>query len=165
MKIAAIETILLEIPNVHKGPPSTVLGRVSRTLETLLVKVTTEDGMVGWGDAFAYRIGPATRAAIDQVIAPLAVGRDIAGPVPLAEDLRRQLHNLGRNGALSFGLSGLDIALWDIAGKAAGKPIHALLGGACKERVPCYASMLRYGVPDQVGRIAAEAAGRGYRIL
>jgi L-alanine-DL-glutamate epimerase-like enolase superfamily enzyme len=64
---------------------------------------------------------------------------------------------------VTFALSGIDIALWDIAAKAAGKPLHALLGGARRGRVPAYASLLRYGDPALVARNTAEAISRGYR--
>ena len=57
---------------------------------------------------------------------------------------------------MTFALSGLDIALWDIAAKAAGKPLHALLGGTKRDRVPAYASLLRYGDPALVARNTAE---------
>ncbi|HYF06484.1 MAG TPA: mandelate racemase/muconate lactonizing enzyme family protein, partial [Acetobacteraceae bacterium] len=81
----------------------------------------------------------------------------------LMTKLARRLHNFGRNGAVTFGLSAIDIALWDIAGRIAGQPLHALLGGAGRARVPAYASLLRYGDTGSVARNAAEAIRRGYR--
>ncbi|MCC7274322.1 MAG: mandelate racemase/muconate lactonizing enzyme family protein [Alphaproteobacteria bacterium] len=163
MKIATVEAIALRLPFRHDGPPTGFGGRVWTTLDTLLVKVETDAGITGWGEAFGFNCIPATKAAIETQIAPLAVGldaRDIAG---VARSLQRQLHNFGRNGPVTFGLSGLDIALWDIAGKAASLPLHRLLGGAGRERIPAYASVLRYGAPEAVGRVTAKAVGRGYR--
>jgi L-alanine-DL-glutamate epimerase-like enolase superfamily enzyme len=64
---------------------------------------------------------------------------------------------------VSFALSGLDIALWDIAGKVTGQPLAKMLGGQITERVPVYASLLRYGEPALVARNAARALERGYR--
>ena len=78
------------------------------------------------------------------MIAPIAVGRDAADIAGLHAEIQKRLHIFGRFGITAFALSGLDIALWDIAGKAAGKPLHALLGGAKRERLACYASLLRY---------------------
>jgi L-alanine-DL-glutamate epimerase-like enolase superfamily enzyme len=60
-------------------------------------------------------------------------------------------------------LSGIDIALWDIAGKAAGLPLYKLLGGSTRADLPAYASLLRYGEPESVARYTDEAIGRGYR--
>jgi L-alanine-DL-glutamate epimerase-like enolase superfamily enzyme len=69
---------------------------------------------------------------------------------------------MGRNGPVGFALSGIDIALWDIAGKQAGRPLHQQLGGGRRSRIPTYASLLRYGTPEFVARNAAAAAARGY---
>jgi L-alanine-DL-glutamate epimerase-like enolase superfamily enzyme len=77
--------------------------------------------------------------------------------------VQRRLHNFGRNGPIMYALSGLDIALWDIAGQRAGLPVHRLLGGAGAASVPAYASLMKYGDPDLVTRNSSEAAKRGYR--
>src|ERR1700720_1445273 len=69
---------------------------------------------------------------------------------------------MARHGPVSFALAGIDIALWDLVGKAQGVPLHRLLGGASRERIPTYASLLRYGNPDLVARFTQEAVGRGY---
>jgi L-alanine-DL-glutamate epimerase-like enolase superfamily enzyme len=71
---------------------------------------------------------------------------------------------MARNGPVQFALSGLDIALWDIAGKIAGKPVWQLLGGTeQKATIPAYASLFRLGKPDLVHRVAGKAVERGYR--
>ena len=90
------------------------------------------------------------------------MGREFAEVPAFMADLRRKLHAMGRHGPVSFALSGVDLALWDIAGKAQGVPLHRLLGGATRDRIPTYASLLRYGKPDLVGRYTQEAVGRGY---
>ena len=82
------------------------------------------------GEAFGFAVWPATRAAIDTLIAPLVIGRDERDMPALLADVQRKLHLLGRTGPVMFAISGLDIALWDIAGKAAGKSLADLLGGA-----------------------------------
>jgi L-alanine-DL-glutamate epimerase-like enolase superfamily enzyme len=69
---------------------------------------------------------------------------------------------MGRHGPVSFALAGIDIALGDLAGKIQGAPIHRLLGGATRDRIPTYASLLRYGKPDLVARYTAEAVAHGY---
>jgi L-alanine-DL-glutamate epimerase-like enolase superfamily enzyme len=71
----------------------------------------------------------------------------------------------GRGGVALHVISAVDMALWDLAGKAAGRPIHALLGGARVERVPVYASELMPDTPDEARRIAERFAAAGYRAL
>ncbi|BBK32260.1 L-alanine-DL-glutamate epimerase-like enolase superfamily enzyme [Stella humosa] len=163
MKIAAVETIVVRLPFRHDGPPSGFGGKIWTTMDTLLVKVETDAGITGWGEAFGFNCIPATKAAIDSQIAPLAIGEDAGDIAGTGRRLQHQLHVFGRNGPVTFGLSGLDIALWDIAGKVAGLPLHRLLGGGGRADLPAYASLLRYTDPDVVGRVSAAAAARGHR--
>ncbi len=163
MKIAAIETMLLRIPYRQNGPPTGFGGKVWTTLDTLLVRVDTDDGITGWGEAFGYNANEGTKATIDSLIAPLCIGRDPTAIAELMTDLQRKLHFFGRGGPVTYGLAGIDIALWDIAGKCAGLPLHRLLGGAARRRLRAYASLLRYGDPAVTAKLAAEAARRGYR--
>jgi D-galactarolactone cycloisomerase len=165
MKISRIETTLVKIPYRHGGPPTGFGGRLWTTLDTLLVRVDTDDGITGWGEAFGYNVNEATRAAIETLIGPLCLGRDANRIAEVGEDLQRKLHNFGRNGPVIYGLAGIDIALWDIAGKVAGQPLHRLLGSAGRLHLTAYASLLRYGDPQLVARITAEAVGRGYRYV
>lgn len=131
---------------------------------TLFVKVETDAGIVGWGEAFGFAVSPLTAVAIRDLLAPLCVGADPSDGPALVASLQKRLHNMGRYGPITFGLSGLDIALWDIAGKLAGKPVHALLGGAVRRRIPIYASLMRYGgEAELVARNAARAVARGHR--
>ena len=78
-------------------------------------------------------------------------------------DLQQKLHLFGRYGITIFALSGLDIALWDIAGKAAGLPLHRLLGGAGRDKLPAYASLLKYRDPEKVAARTKQAVEEGYR--
>jgi len=71
----------------------------------------------------------------------------------------------GRRGAAVHAISGVDIALWDIAGQVAGKPIHALLGGARRDRVKAYASTLMPDTPEEVRRIVAEQVAAGFHAV
>jgi L-alanine-DL-glutamate epimerase-like enolase superfamily enzyme len=96
------------------------------------------------------------------MIAPMCIGRDPLAIDSLMLDLQQKLHIFGRGGPVIFGLSGIDIALWDIAGKAAGLPLHRLLGGARSERLPCYASLIRYTQPAVVAANVARAVGQGF---
>jgi L-alanine-DL-glutamate epimerase-like enolase superfamily enzyme len=136
-----------------------------RSMDTLLVRVETEDGFVGFGEGFGFTLVETTQHALERLVAPPCLGaasHDIAG---LMRGLQRRLHNFGRNGPVTFALSAIDIALWDIAAQRAGRPLHALLGAAARPRVPAYASLLRYGVAEDVARNVAEALRRGYRAI
>jgi L-alanine-DL-glutamate epimerase-like enolase superfamily enzyme len=134
-----------------------------KTMDTLLVKVETDQGVHGWGEGFGFTLVDTTRDAIDRLIAPVCIGQDVRDIGTINRRLQKRFHNFGRNGPVTFGISAIDIALWDIAGKAAGKPLHALLGGAARDNIRAYASLLRYGNPEDVARNTAEAVRRGYR--
>jgi len=164
VKIKSIETILLNIPYSSGGPSDTEAwgGTAWRTADVLLVKVGTDTGITGWGEAFGYNVIPATRAAIDQILAPMCLGRDPLKIDVLMLELQQKLHIFGRSGPIIFGLSGLDIALWDIAGKAAGQPVHKLLGGARSPRLTCYASLVRYTDPKIVAHNVGRALEQGF---
>lgn len=97
------------------------------------------------------------------MIAPIAIGRDAGDIARLSHDLQQMLHLFGRYGITTFALSGLDIALWDIAGKAANLPLHRLLGGAGRDSLPAYASLLKYRDPERVAARVKQALEQGYR--
>jgi D-galactarolactone cycloisomerase len=163
MKITAVETMLVRIPYRQSGPPTGFGGKIWTTLDTLLVRVDTDAGVTGWGEAFGYNINEGTKATIDTLIAPLCIGRDAAAIGELTAELQKKLHLFGRGGPATYGLGGIDIALWDIAGKCAGLPLHRLFGGAARRQLRAYASLLRYHDPAVTAKLAAEAVERGYR--
>ena len=80
-------------------------------------------------------------------------------------ELQQCLHLFGRYGITMFALSGLDIALWDLAGKAAKLPLHRLLGGAVRKELPGYASLFRYSDPEVVAERTQAALNEGYRYV
>lgn len=167
MKIAHVETIWISIPFNHGGPSSGFFahGVNWNNLDTLIVKVETDTGLIGYGEAFGYACIPATKAALDHMIAPRVVGQDATRIAHITETLQRSLHNFGRYGPTLFAISGLDIALWDIAGKAAGLPLHRLLGGPAREKLPVYASLLRYRDPAAVSDRTHAAVNAGYKMV
>jgi L-alanine-DL-glutamate epimerase-like enolase superfamily enzyme len=165
MKITRVETIVLNLPMLIDGPTPMLGGRPRTSVDMLLVRIDTDAGITGWGEAFGHRIFHATRAAIDTLLGPMCVGRDPRAIQALGDELQRLLHGVGRNGPTIYALSGIDIALWDIAGKIAGLPLYRLLGGSARADLPAYASLLRYGAADAVARHTEEALGRGYRYL
>jgi D-galactarolactone cycloisomerase len=162
MKIVRVEAIPLSIP-CRYGAEGWSLGAGGwKALDFCLVRVDTDAGITGWGEAFSYSCRRAVAAAVRDMIAPIVVGRDAADIAGLHAEVQKRLHIFGRFGITVFALSGLDIALWDIAGKAAGKPLHALLGGARRDRLDCYASLLRYADAALVTRYCGQAAGEGF---
>ena len=164
MKIEKIETMVLRIPYTSGGPSDTQVwgGQAWQTADVLLVKISTDTGITGWGEAFGYNVIPATRVAIDQILAPMCIGRDPLAIETLTQEIQQKLHIFGRSGPIIFGLSGIDIALWDIAGKAAKLPVHQLLGGG-KPEITCYASLIRYSEPKLVAKNVERALGEGFR--
>jgi L-alanine-DL-glutamate epimerase-like enolase superfamily enzyme len=164
MKIVAIETSVVSTPFEMGGPPWIFAGKSWERLDILLVRVETEDGRVGWGEAFGHASVPSVRAALDDIVAPLYLGRDAGDADALTGEILQKVHLLGRNGPFVYAVSGVDIALWDIAGKRAGEPLHRLFGGGA-ERLQGYASLLRYGDAALVAANARAAYERGFRAI
>ena len=137
-------------------------------LDVVIVEVSTDAGITGWGDAFSYVCPRTTCTAVDEMIAPQARGQDApdaAGIPAFMEQIQRNLHLFGRYGITMFAISGLDIALWDIAAKTKGVPLHRLLGGGKRERIPAYASLLRIGKPEAIASECQAARRLGYSAI
>ncbi|MDV7144048.1 mandelate racemase/muconate lactonizing enzyme family protein [Tropicimonas sp. TH_r6] len=127
-----------------------------------LVEVETDEGVTGWGECFGPgTIALANKGIVEQVIQPMILGMD-----PLDRDvIWHKVYNLmrdhGQKGMPMQSLSGVDIALWDIAGKVAGLPVHKLIGGAHRTSVTAYGygMMLRpEPVAEMEARFVDEAA-------
>jgi galactonate dehydratase len=128
----------------------------------LLVRITTDEGLTGWGEASLHGAIQSVETAIAE-FSPHLIGQDPAGP----EQHWHRLYNAWRwrGGAVFMSaLSALDIALWDIEGKRLGVPVHRLLGGAHRERLRVYASHWISGTdtPQQAFEKAKEAVKRGF---
>ena len=165
MIITAVEAVPLAIP-FRYGAEGWKLGSGGwRALDFCLVRVETDAGVVGWGEAFSYSCRRAVAAAVRDMIAPIAVGREVSELAAIHAEIQKRLHIFGRFGITAFALSGLDIALWDLAAKSAGKPLHALLGGARRERIACYASLLRYADTKLLSQYCGKALDDGFRAI
>jgi L-alanine-DL-glutamate epimerase-like enolase superfamily enzyme len=171
VKITQLEAVHVAIPYDHWGPPTGFAGAVWPTLDFLLVRLDTDEGLSGWGESFGFGAIPATKACLEKLVAPLLVGRELegaAGVRPLMDSLKRPLHLYGRQGIAMYALSGVDIALWDLAGKTAGEPLHRLLAPTAtspRTELPAYASLLHYGDPADVARVTERALSEGYRLI
>lgn len=117
----------------------------SRT--AVVVKVTTDEGIVGWGEAGSSGT-PAIGMVIVSQFRPRLIGRDPFDIEVIWEDLYALTRDAGQKGTAIDAISGIDIALWDIIGKSVGKPLHKLLGGAFRSRIAAYATGLYYGTDD-----------------
>ena len=161
MKIVAFESILMTVPYRTSGGLQSIAGRPSAGLNILAVRLDTDEGVTGWGEAFGHGVSPATKTALDTLVAPLVLGRNPAGIDAMMLELQQTLHLFGRSGAVMYALSGVDIALWDIAGKVAGKSLNELLGGVARP-LPAYASLLRCSGPEAVAASCLKAREQGY---
>lgn len=127
-----------------------------------LVEVRTDEGTTGWGECFGPgNVAFANKGIVEKVVQPLILGKDPLDRDAIWHKVYNLLRDHGQKGMPMQALSGVDIALWDIAGRAAGMPLHKLIGGAHRTRVPAYGygmMLKRESVEDHVARFRDEAA-------
>src|SRR5438552_1319990 len=163
MKITRVEPIHLRLP--------TVTERCDGSQETLVVKVYTDAGIFGIGEVDSSAV--VARAII---LAPLShkicrgLAESVLGQDPFEID--RLVHRMyegsiyfGRQGAVIQAMSGIEIALWDIVGKATERPVYQLLGGAFRKQLRAYASILFGDTPAETERIGRELVKQGYKAV
>jgi len=157
MKIAELRIHVLKSPLTE--PFAFSQGWVRQRSATLL-EVVTDDGVVGWGEAFAQGLEPPEIAAavIEHALKPIVLGGDPLDTEVLWHRMYHMTRDYGRKGSVVAAISAVDIALWDIAGKVRGQPIHRLLGGAFRTRVQPYATgFYRIAGQGEATRLADEA--------
>ena len=164
MKITKVEAFHLAIPFEHGAPmPTHGAGGVRTRLESVYVRIDTDEGLSGWGECFGFACCPVTHFALQRIVRPMLEGRACDDIASLMHDMHRRVQSSGRNGPLIFALSGVDIALWDIAGKAQNLPIHRMLGSnGQRASVPAYASLMRLDTPRNVSKVCADVIERGF---
>jgi len=166
VKIVAVEPIALSVPFDDGGAGTGLMPQRWQALDIVLVRVRTDDGLTGWGEAFGYFCRRAVAAQVADLVAPALVGRDVSDPAALNDELQRRFALFGRYGVTIFALSGVDIALWDLKAKAEGVDLATLLAGRrVREEVDAYASLVRYGDAGLVGRFAERAVAEGYATI
>jgi len=155
MKIVDIRTIPL---SYRCEPPYGSAGGMQARRGSLLVEIETDERIIGIGEAGVG--GGATSGVIERVLRPMLIGEDPLLMEGLWQKMFARTRQFGRRGIVMNAISGIDIALWDIAGKVARLPLYRLLGG-CRDRVEAYASGGFY----QEGKSADDLAGEaeGYR--
>lgn len=159
MKIISLKTFVVEIPFHDGGAKKVITPMTWHTLENVLVRIEDELGNVGWGEAFGYFVSGSVRAMVDRLIAPLVVDQTIKDIPAWNLDTQLKLHIFGRYGITMFGLSGVDMALWDLKARREGVALHQLLGESTRDAIPAYASLVRYN-DSIVGPATCERALR-----
>ena len=180
MTIRSVEPIVVALPREVPylgplGPGESVNERGyfvragNRTIypvfdRSVLVKITSTDGSVGWGETYGIVAPQAVVAIIEDVLAPRLVGRESDDVAALWEELYALMRVRGHwSGFFTDALAGVDIALWDLKGKLAGRPVYELLGGKRRDRIAAYASGLPRATLGQRVALARELSAQGFR--
>ncbi|MDI9221185.1 mandelate racemase/muconate lactonizing enzyme family protein [Pantoea sp. EA-12] len=154
MKITAVNTHLL---SAKLSQPFAYSRARYDTRTAMLVEIVTDQGLVGWGECY----GPAriTKAVVEE-LGQMLIGQDALRSEFLWQELYARLRDHGQKGVVIQGLSGVDIALWDLRGKYFGVPAYQLLGGATRTQVQAYATGLyRRDSGEPLRYLCEEAAG------
>jgi L-rhamnonate dehydratase len=167
MRITDVESFILESPFENRAPEGSEEARGVR--HCLLLKVSTDDGLIGWSDietaphvAAAAVSAPVSGAGMFEGLRDLALGEDPFDVERLWDKIYRGMAYYGRRGVAMQILSGFDIACHDLMGKAVNRPIHKLLGGARRERVTAYASTLFRSTPEAMRASCEYYIQRGF---
>ncbi len=158
MKIVNVEIIPLTGGTVDGGWPQ---GHQPEDDLQTLVQVSTDAGITGFGSC--YTSGKLIEGAM-QLLWPMLVGESAVEPERVTEKLRASSFWQGRGGAVEHAISGIDIALWDIMGKACNQPVSRLLGGNYRNRIKPYGSIL-FDEPDALKRTLQSTLERGFSAI
>jgi L-alanine-DL-glutamate epimerase-like enolase superfamily enzyme len=178
-RVARVETFKLTLPrdkpylgSARPGEEPTARGYFVRkgngtvypTFDrSVLVRIETRDGIVGWGETYGIVAPGAAIAIIDDLLADFVIGRDPSDPATIHDFLYDLMRVRGYTGGFYLdALAAVDIALWDIAGKLAGLPVCKLLGGKRRETIPAYVSGLPEDTRAKRADLAAHWQGRGF---
>jgi L-alanine-DL-glutamate epimerase-like enolase superfamily enzyme len=160
MKITHVEPMVLEAPVKEPWRIGTALYT---SMHAFVVRVDTDEGISGWGEGLV-RFSPKAGAAITRdILAPVVVGQDPRDIELLWDKMYAVMRGRGHSkGYVLEAISAVDIALWDILGKALGQPIHRLLGSYGRTALPVYASSILLKPVDEQVREAERLAAQGF---
>jgi galactonate dehydratase len=178
-RIKTVETFIVSIPRdtpylgaLGPGERVTERGYLIRqgngtiyptTDRSVLIKITADDGTVGWGETYGIVAPTAVTSIIDDVLGPVIVGRDPRDPMVIQEDLYDLMRVRGCFGGFYVdAIAGVDIAVWDLYGKLLGQPLVKLLGGQRRAAVPAYVSGLPGASLDQRLTVARGFQAQGF---
>jgi L-alanine-DL-glutamate epimerase-like enolase superfamily enzyme len=178
-KIASVETFIVSIPRdepylgglgndeqvnsrgylIRKGN-----GTIYPTTDmSVLIKLTADNGTVGWGETYGIVAPEAVTAIIDDVLGPAVIGRDPRDAVVIQEDLYDMMRVRGFFGGFFVdSIAGVDIAMWDLFGKLVGQPVVKLIGGQRRSSIPAYVSGLPGKSLDDRVALARTFTPRGF---
>jgi D-galactarolactone cycloisomerase len=161
MKITDVQTIRLRATIPADGQVFSRSG-VRNTRSTTLVRVVTDEDITGIGSCSGN--GELIEVIVGKVLKPLLIGMDPTEIDQIWDKayVRGGHKEFGTRGIGVVALSGIDVALWDILGKARGVPLHRLLGGKCRDKVPVYATALYPEEPSKVAQRARKFADQGF---
>jgi D-galactarolactone cycloisomerase len=166
MKIADIKAYPTSFPVAPQDRVALGIGTAVKR-DAVVVKVTTDEGITGWGEAHHGRAHTAVAKLIETTLRQLVLGMDALATTEVWEKLyRAQLASHGMGAGACLAISGIDMALWDIKGKALKQPLYRLLGGASKP-IPAYAGGVSLGYQPE-GALVAEARkslDQGYKAI
>ncbi len=170
MKITKAEGIILKSPDKYHNPSGS--EEASGVAYCFLLKLTTDEGIVGWSDvetaphiAQSLIGAPETGSDMMEGINALLVGEDPFDVEKIWDKLYLGTAYYGRRGVAIQVISGVDIACYDIIGKAIGKPIYKLLGGARRRKVRAYASTLFRSTPSDMKRACEYYRSKGFTAI
>src|SRR5665647_637249 len=163
MKITNVQAIVLKLPDISSAADG--------TQDDLIIKVETDEGITGWGEVdTAPYVGKAIVGAYMSHgtcygLREVVMGADPFDYEQIWNDMRAKTYYYGRSGPVMHVMSGIDMAIWDIMGKAVGKPVHKLLGGSYVNKVRAYASALMPETPDEVRKMTEKYVSLGYTAI
>ena len=163
MKILKIEPIILS----DKLDESFYFSQWHYSERTIcIVKVTTESGLVGWGEGY----GPASVLSSGiEFLSKFIIGKSVLNNEGIWQEMYRRSMDFARRGILVAAISAIDIALWDLKGKILGQPISVLLGGRKRESIQAYATGMYFSdTPDLPKKLADEALSykeKGFKVM
>lgn len=138
----------------------------SNNIESVFLKITTDDGIEGWGEILAPTSPEVAAVLIKTTVAPLILGEDPMAHQQIWNKIAASIKVRGYNGGfLVDAMAGVDMALWDIKGKACTLPVYKLLGGKCRESVPCYMSNLVGDTIESRMESVEKAIDQGYKAI
>lgn len=167
MKIKSIEAMVLKAPVPGIGTWKAASFAVPfKFAETTLVRVETDDGTVGWGEVHAPVAPEVSKTIIDTLLSPQLIGLDPLEPAVLWDKMYALMRPRGHAlGFMQEAISGVDIALYDVAGKALGVPAYTLLGGKRRSSVRTYASVMQWLEPSDLADTAVRYRDAGFTAM
>jgi len=163
MKVTTVEPMVLEAPVKE---PWRIGTAVYTSMHAMLVRVETDEGITGYGEGLVRFSPRAGAAVVRDILAPVVIGQDPFEVELVWDKMYGMMRGRGHSkGFMLEAMSAVDIALWDIVGKALGQPLHRILGSYGRSSLPVYASSLLFKPIEELVREAAGLAAQGYTAI